>query len=268
MGSHGVAGAGRGGPRFGVVVFPGSNCDHDAYHVLKHLLGLDTVWLWHKDPDLKACDAVVLPGGFAHGDYLRCGAIARFSPVMPEVIAHAGRGGIVFGICNGFQILVEAGLLPGALIRNRDLQFICRDVHVRVESDATIFTSGLGKGEVLTMPIAHGEGSFVAHPETLERLEGEGRVLFRYTSPEGALEDRFNVNGSIHAIAGILNESGNVMGMMPHPERASEAILGRTDGLGIFESIARSAAARLGAPLPSFAARASGPSAAVGGGSR
>ena len=233
-------------PRFGVVVFPGSNCDHDTYHVLKHVVGVETVWLWHKDADLKGCDVVVLPGGFAHGDYLRCGAIARFSPVMANVIDHARRGGYVLGICNGFQVLVEAGLLPGALIRNRGLKFICRDVHARVENDRTAFTARLRRGQVLKIPIAHGEGNYVADEETLKRIEGEGQVLFRYTSPQGNLDDRFNHNGSMNAIAGIMNEAGNVMGMMPHPERCSEAVLGNEDGRGVFESLAAAAAARVG----------------------
>jgi len=258
MARQGSAEPAKAGPRFGVVVFPGSNCDHDAYHVLKHVLGLDTVFLWHKDPDLRGSDVVILPGGFAHGDYLRCGAIARFSPVMTEVAGHASRGGLVFGICNGFQILVEAGILEGALIRNRDLRFICADVHVRVERAGTPFTGALGEGRVLTMPIAHGEGSYFADEATLDRLEGEGRVLFRYASPEGRLDDRHNVNGSARAIAGIVNEGGNVMGMMPHPERASETILGRDDGLGIFRSIALAAASRLGVALPGAAALPAG----------
>ncbi|MBI3449142.1 MAG: phosphoribosylformylglycinamidine synthase subunit PurQ [Acidobacteria bacterium] len=232
---------GSGGPRFGVVVFPGSNSDRDAFHVLKDVLSQDTVWLWHKDVDLKGCDVVVLPGGFAHGDYLRCGAIARFSPIMTEVASHAKRGGYVLGICNGFQVLVEAGLLPGALIRNTELRFISRNVHARVEREGTAFSSGLPKGAVLTMPISHGEGNYVADPGTLERLEGEGRVLFRYTSPEGRLDPAFNFNGSMNAIAGILNERGNVMGLMPHPERMAEKILGGDDGLAIFTSLVASA---------------------------
>ncbi len=238
--------AGRGeaarSPRFGVVVFPGSNCDHDTYHVLKHVLGLDTVWLWHKDADLRGSDVVVLPGGFAHGDYLRAGAIARFSPVMPKVVEHARGGGLVLGICNGFQVLVESGLLPGALIRNRDVSFICRDVHVRVESSDTAFTSRYAGGAVLRLPIAHGEGNYVADEETLRKLEERGRILFRYVAPDGREDERWNVNGSAGAIAGILNEQGNVMGLMPHPERASEAVLGCEDGRALFESVAAAAA--------------------------
>jgi len=228
------------------VVFPGSNCDRDAFHVLKDVLGQETVWLWHKDADIKGCDVVVLPGGFAHGDYLRCGAIARFSPIMTEVVAHAKRGGYVLGICNGFQILVEAGLLPGALIRNARLQFISRNVHLRVEREGTPFTTGIPRGKVLTMPIAHGEGNYVADPDTLRRLEGEGRILFRYAAPDGTLDEAFNFNGSANAIAGILDARGNVMGLMPHPERMAEEILGAADGLGIFTSLAGAAAAAPG----------------------
>ncbi len=262
MATEATGAPGARAPRFGVVVFPGSNCDHDAYHVLKHVLGLPTVWLWHKEADLKGCDVVILPGGFAHGDYLRCGAIARFSPVMSEVVAHARQGGVVLGICNGFQVLVESGLLPGALIRNRDLRFICRDVHVRVERADTAFTGALRKGQVLRLPVAHGEGNYVADAETTLRLEGEGLVLFRYTAPDGTDDERYNVNGSMNAIAGILNESGNVMGLMPHPERASEAILGCEDGIGIFRSIAAAAAERVGAEVRAGAgARAGAPRA-------
>jgi phosphoribosylformylglycinamidine synthase len=226
------------GPRFGVVVYPGSNCDHDTYHVLKHVLGLDTVWLWHKEADLKGSDVVVLPGGFAHGDYLRCGAIARFSPVMPEVIRHARRGGFVLGICNGFQVLVEADLLPGALIRNRDLKFVCRDVHVRVERVETPFTSMYEEGQVLRLPVAHGEGNYVADKGTMSRLRDQGRIVFRYVSPDGLLDEEWNVNGSMEAIAGITNEAGNVLGLMPHPERASEPVLGCEDGRALFASLA------------------------------
>lgn len=228
--------------RFGVVVFPGSNCDHDTYHVLKHVLGQETVWLWHKDADLRGCDVVVLPGGFAHGDYLRAGAIARFSPVMPRVIEHARSGGLVLGICNGFQVLVESGLLPGALIRNRDLRFICRDVHLRVESTSTAFTSRYARGAMVRMPIAHGEGNYVTDEETLRGLEERGQILFRYVAPDGGADERWNVNGSANAIAGLVNEAGNVMGLMPHPERASEPVLGCVDGRALFESLADAAA--------------------------
>ncbi|HXI02326.1 MAG TPA: phosphoribosylformylglycinamidine synthase subunit PurQ, partial [Candidatus Saccharimonadales bacterium] len=234
----GIGGAAGRGPRFGVVVFPGSNCDHDTYHVLKHVLGLETVWLWHKEADLAGCDVVVLPGGFAHGDYLRAGAIARFSPVMPRVVEHARRGGLVLGICNGFQVLVESGLLPGALMRNRGLKFICRDVFARVETSSTALTGRCAAGTVLRLPVAHGEGNYVADAETIRRLEGEGRVIFRYAAPDGSLDEAWNVNGSANAIAGIVNEGGNVFGLMPHPERASERVLGCEDGRVLFESLA------------------------------
>ncbi|HKY31431.1 MAG TPA: phosphoribosylformylglycinamidine synthase subunit PurQ [Candidatus Polarisedimenticolia bacterium] len=221
-----------------IVVFPGSNCDHDAYHVMRHVLGLQAEFVWHKQTSLKGFDLVILPGGFAHGDYLRCGAIARFSPIMEAVADHARKGGPVFGICNGFQVLIEAGLLPGALLRNRGVAFINRDVWVRVENDRTRLTGLCRPGQVLQMPIAHGEGNYTADPGTLARLEGEGRVLFRYVSPSGELDDRFNVNGSANAIAGIVNEAGNVFGMMPHPERNAEPLLGNAQGLVLFESLA------------------------------
>ena len=226
--------------RSAVVVFPGSNCDHDAYHVLKHVLGQPVEFVWHKETKLTGYDLVILPGGFAHGDYLRCGAIARFSPVMDAVIDHARRGGLLFGICNGFQILTEAGLLPGALLRNRTVSFICRDVWLKVERTDTALTCACPPGGILQIPVGHGEGNYVADTETLDRLEGEGRVLFRYVSPKelgGALDDRFNFNGSARAIAGIMNERGNVFGMMPHPERNSETILGNAQGLAIFQSL-------------------------------
>lgn len=228
-------------PRFGVVVFPGSNCDHDTYHVLKHVLGQDTVWLWHKEADLRGSDVVILPGGFAHGDYLRAGAIARFSPVMPLVVEHARRGGLVLGICNGFQVLVESGLLPGALMRNRNLRFVCRDVHLRVESSSSAFTSLYEKGATIRLPVAHGEGSYVADEETLRRLEDAGQVVLRYVSPDGTPDDRWNVNGSVNAIAGLVNRGGNVMGLMPHPERASEEVLGNIQGRALFQSLVRAA---------------------------
>ena len=228
-----------------VVVFPGSNCDHDAYHVLKHVMGQPTDFVWHKETTLSGYDTVILPGGFAHGDYLRCGAIARFSPIMAAVTAHARRGGTLVGICNGFQILTEAGLLPGALLRNRSVSFLCRDVWIRVENAGTRLTSACSPGQVLTMPIGHGEGNYHAEPEVLDRLEAEGRVLFRYVAPHGenaaaAPDDRFNVNGSARAIAGIMNESGNVFGLMPHPERNAERLLGNAEGLLLFESLVTS----------------------------
>jgi phosphoribosylformylglycinamidine synthase len=225
--------------KFGVVVFPGSNCDHDAYHVLGHLEQQDVRFLWHKDESLQGVDAVILPGGFSYGDYLRCGAIARFSPIMKEVIAFAADGGTVVGICNGFQILCESGLLPGALIRNSGLTFICDDVQIRVENNATRFTSLCNAGEVLSIPIAHGEGNYVADPETLRRMNERGQILFRYCSSDGTVDGPANPNGSVENIAGIVNESGNVMGMMPHPERAADPVLRRTDGSKIFRSIIR-----------------------------
>jgi len=225
------------GTRWGVIVFPGSNCDHDCYYVLKHLFEQDVRFVWHKDRDLKGLDAVVLPGGFSYGDYLRTGAIARFSPVMEEVVRFAKKGGIVLGICNGFQILLEAGLLPGAVVKNRTLRFVCKYVHLRVENNATRFTNHCALGEVLKVPIAHGDGSYFADEDTIERLEDERRILFRYCTRNGQITDDANPNGSFGNIAGILNEHGNVMGMMPHPERCGEAILGSEDGRKIFQSV-------------------------------
>jgi phosphoribosylformylglycinamidine synthase len=220
-----------------VVVFPGSNCDHDTYHVLKHILAVPTRFLWHGDTNLDGCDLVVLPGGFSYGDYLRTGAIARFSPVMSAVKEFAAQGGLVLGICNGFQILQEARLLPGAMLRNRGLKFICRHVDLRVERSDTPFTCAYGTGQVVSLPIAHNEGNFYASPEELERIEKNGRVILRYCSPAGEVDDVANPNGSLQNIAGLLNEQGNVMGMMPHPERASELCLGSVDGQGVFVSI-------------------------------
>jgi phosphoribosylformylglycinamidine synthase subunit PurQ / glutaminase len=225
----------------GVVVFPGSNCDHDTYHVLKHVLGQEARFVWHKDHDLSGLDAVVLPGGFSYGDYLRTGAIARFSPVMQAVKEFASAGGPVLGICNGFQILQEAGLLPGAMLRNRTVQFLSQPVHVRVERDDTIATAGLERGAVLTMPIAHGEGNFYVDEAEAAGLEREGRVVFRYVTRDGRATEEANVNGSTHAIAGIANAAGNVVGLMPHPERAAEPELGSADGRRILESLVRAA---------------------------
>jgi phosphoribosylformylglycinamidine synthase len=223
----------------GVVTFPGSNSDHDAYHVVKHVMGLDARFVWHKDDDLSGLDAVILPGGFAYGDYLRTGAIARFSPVMAAVTDFAKKGGPVLGICNGFQILQEAGLLPGAMLRNRTVKFLSEPVHIRVEKDDTIATFGLPVGTVLTMPIAHGEGNFYLPDEELDRLEGDGRVVFRYATKDGRLDDAANVNGSCRAIAGVCNEGRNVVGLMPHPERAAEPELGSADGRRLFEALTR-----------------------------
>jgi phosphoribosylformylglycinamidine synthase len=228
--------------KIGVVVFPGSNCDHDAYHVLKHVCGQEARFVWHKDPDLSGLDAVVLPGGFSYGDYLRTGAIARFSPVMRAVTAFAGQGGPVLGICNGFQILQEAGLLPGAMLRNRSVRFLSQPVHIRVERADTIATAGLVEGEVLTMPIAHGEGNFHLPDPELDRLEAEGRVVFRYTTRDGRLDAVANANGSARAIAGVCNETRNVVGLMPHPERASEPQLGSADGRRILEAFVQATA--------------------------
>ena len=225
-----------------VVVFPGSNSDYEAYHVLKHVLEQPTEFVWHKESKLDGFDAVVLPGGFAHGDYLRAGAIARFSPIMTAVRAHALRGGLVLGICNGFQVLTEAGMLPGALVRNRDVSFISRDVWLRVENADAPLTIACQRDDILRMPIAHGEGNYVADDDLLDRLEGEGRVLFRYVSPaseRGGPDPRFNVNGSARAIAGIMNDRGNVFGLMPHPERDAEELLGGGQGRVLFESLVR-----------------------------
>ncbi len=225
--------------KIGVVVFPGSNCDHDAYHVSKHVCGADTRFVWHKDADVKGLDAVILPGGFSYGDYLRTGGIARFSPVMKAVGEFAAKGGTVIGICNGFQILQEAGLLPGAMLRNRTTKFLSQPVHVRVERTDTPFTAGLTAGDVLTMPIGHGEGNFYLPDADLDRLEGEGRVVFRYARKDGTLDEASNPNGSARAIAGVCNEGRNVIGLMPHPERASEAALGCADGVKLFQALTR-----------------------------
>jgi phosphoribosylformylglycinamidine synthase I len=232
--------------KFGIVVFPGSNCDEDAFHAAKDVFGQEAEYLWHKDRDLKGVDVVILPGGFAHGDYLRTGAMARFSPIMSEVREFAGRGGPVLGICNGFQILLEAGLLPGAMLRNKGLKYRCEHVHVRVEQTDTPFTSGASVGRVLRIPIGHGEGNYFAPPDVLQKLEANRQVIFRYTDAQGRLDDAANPNGSVNAIAGICNEQRNVVGMMPHPERACEALLGGVDGCAIFESVLRSVAS---APL-------------------
>ena len=225
--------------KVGVVVFPGSNCDHDTVHVLGEVCGQDVRLVWHKDSDLSELDAVILPGGFAYGDYLRTGAIARFSPVMKAVGEFARGGGPVLGICNGFQILQEAGLLPGAMLRNGGVKFLSQPVHVRVERTDTPVTAGIPAGRVLTMPIAHGEGNFYAEPDEIARLEGEGQVVFRYTTPDGRLTAEANVNGSAAAIAGVCNAQRNVVGLMPHPERASEPELGSADGRQLFEALAR-----------------------------
>ena len=226
--------------KFGIVVFPGSNCDHDAYHAAKHVLGQDAEFVWHKDTDLKNADVVVLPGGFSYGDYLRTGAIARFSPIMNAVRAFAERGGPVLGVCNGFQILLEAGLIPGAMLRNRSVKFQCEHVHVRVEQLDTPFTGACRPGQVLRLPIAHGEGNYFAPPDVIARLEANRQIIFRYTNAAGEVTDEANPNGSAAAIAGLCNEARNVVGLMPHPERACEAALGSADGLRVFESAVES----------------------------
>ena len=223
--------------KFGVVVFPGSNGDHDCYHVLKHVLNKDTEFVWHKDGDVSTYDCLVLPGGFSYGDYLRTGAIARFSPVMQAVRKHAEKGKLVIGICNGFQILLEAGLLPGAMLRNNSLQFICQFVTLRVENTDNPFTRNAKPGDVLKIPIAHGEGNYFADPSTVQELNKNSQILVRYADAHGRLTPEANPNGSLENIAGICNKQRNIFGLMPHPERASEAALGSTDGLKIFESI-------------------------------
>jgi phosphoribosylformylglycinamidine synthase I len=229
--------------KFGVVVFPGSNCDHDAYHVISKHVGQPVDFIWHRDTDLSSYDAVIIPGGFSYGDYLRAGALARFSPVMASIKEFAARGGLVLGICNGFQILCEAGLLPGALIRNRDLHFICEHVRVRAETTETPFTNQLKAGSVLRLPIAHAEGNYVCDDRTLDELEGEDRIVFRYCDERGEISAGSNPNGSRDNIAGICNPERNVLGLMPHPERACEDLLGSTDGRGLFSSLAATLAA-------------------------
>lgn len=222
--------------KFGVLQFPGSNCDQDCFHVIRNVLKEDVVYLWHKEHDLQGADVVLVPGGFSYGDYLRCGAIARFSPVMNEVKKFAAAGGLVLGICNGFQILTEAGLLPGALLRNRSLRFICQEVCLRVEQPLTPFTLQYHTGEVIRIPIAHGEGNYFAEPDVLAELKKNRQIVFRYVDAEGRETPGSNPNGAIENIAGICNKAGNVLGMMPHPERASESILGSVDGLKMFKS--------------------------------
>jgi phosphoribosylformylglycinamidine synthase len=223
--------------KFGVIVFPGSNCDHDAQYAAETMMEQDARLIWHKEGSIGDVDVVILPGGFSYGDYLRCGAIARFSPVMKDVVRFANNGGLVIGICNGFQVLTEAGLLPGVLLRNKSLLFICKYLHLRVENAATKFTNKCEPGEILEIPIAHGEGNYFTDPDTLKRLEDNQQVVFRYSDRFGNITDEANLNGSMNNIAGIINEAGNVLGMMPHPERASDPVLKHTDGKKIFESI-------------------------------
>ena len=230
--------------KFGVLVFPGSNCDHDTYNVIASVAHQPVTFLWHDSEDLGGVDAVLVPGGFAYGDYLRTGAIARFSPVMQAVKRFAEGGGLVLGICNGFQILTESGLLPGALMRNAGLKYICKQVHLRVETADSPFTSQLQRGEVLQIPIGHMEGNYYCDAETLRALQAEDRIAFRYATPQGAITQEANPNGSLENIAGILNAGRNVLGMMPHPDRSSEQLLGSADGLRIFESMIDALASR------------------------
>jgi len=242
--------------KFGVVQFPGSNCDFDTLHVLRHVMKRPTVLLWHKDHDLQGVGCVVLPGGFSYGDYLRSGAIARFSPLMQEVKAFARGGGRVLGICNGFQILLELGLLPGAMLRNKNLKFLCQHVHIRVENAGTDFTRAAKKGQVLRIPIAHFDGNYYAPARVLKDLERHRQVVFRYCDADGKITEEANVNGSLAAIAGIRNLEGNVLGLMPHPERASEALLGSEDGRTIFESLILSLERRTSSRRPARAKQA------------
>jgi len=230
--------------KFGVIIFPGSNCDHDAYHVLGQVAQQPVTFLWHDSHDLQNCDAVIVPGGFAYGDYMRTGAIAALAPIMESVKKFAAAGGLVLGICNGFQILLEAGLLPGAMLRNAGLKYVCKPVYLRVENAETPFTQLCRKGEVLKIPIGHMEGNYFCDAETLEKLRRENRVVFRYATPQGEITAAANPNGSLDNIAGICNEGRNVLGMMPHPERASEPELGMTDGFKVMQSLVGALAAR------------------------
>ncbi|HEV2645644.1 MAG TPA: phosphoribosylformylglycinamidine synthase subunit PurQ [Acidobacteriaceae bacterium] len=228
--------------KFGVLVFPGSNCDHDTHHVLGGVMGQPVTYLWHDSHDLEGCDAILVPGGFAYGDYLRTGAIARFSPIMQSVTRFAASGGLIMGICNGFQILCEAGLLPGALMRNAGQRYICRQLHLRTETADSPFTSSLSEGQILRMPIGHMEGNYFCDADTLATLNRDRRIAFRYTDASGNPITEANPNGSLENIAGILSEGRNVLGMMPHPDRSSEALLGSDDGLQLFQSLAHSLA--------------------------
>lgn len=227
--------------KFGVVVFPGSNCDEDMVYVLQTIMGQETVKLWHKNTDLEGCTHIILPGGFSYGDYLRSGAIARFSPIMEKVIAHANAGGFVFGVCNGFQILCEAGLLPGALLHNNSRKFICKNVFIKAQNNSTILTSKVPTEKALKIPIAHGEGKYFADEATLKKLNSNGQILFRYCDENGNVNEAGNPNGALENIAGVCNEGKNVFGMMPHPERAADKELGNEDGKFLFESILVSA---------------------------
>ncbi len=224
--------------KFAVVVFPGSNCDHDAYYSLKKVLGYDVTFLWHKDKDLQNADVIILPGGFSYGDYLRTGSIARFSPIMENVISFAEKGGVVIGICNGFQILLEAGLLPGIMVQNSSLKFVCQDVYLSVENKNTIFTKGIDK-ELIKIPVAHGDGNYFADEPILRELEENKQIVFKYCSRQGEISEDSNPNGSKFNIAGIINKRGNILGMMPHPERACDPVLRKTDGALVFNSVAK-----------------------------
>jgi phosphoribosylformylglycinamidine synthase len=225
-------------PKFGVVVFPGSNCDHDAYYALKKIMNCDVEFLWHKNSDLNNCDVIVLPGGFSYGDYLRTGSIARFSPIMNSVIDFANKGGIVIGICNGFQILLEAGLLPGVMLQNTSLKFVCKDVYLKIENYNTIFSNSIPAHiQTVKIPVAHGEGNYFANEDMLKEIIDNNQIVFRYSDANGNVNDEINPNGSLMNIAGITNKNGNVLGMMPHPERACDPILSRTDGQYIFKSV-------------------------------
>lgn len=228
--------------KFGVIVFPGANCDRDAAYVLRDLLGQPTKMIWHEDSDLSDIDTVIVPGGFSYGDYLRCGAIAQFSPAMQAAAAHAKQGKLVMGICNGFQVLTEMGLLPGALVRNRDLHFVCDRLPLKVERTDSPWTQNYTPGQVITLPVAHGEGCYYAEPDTIKALEDNDQVLFRYCDAKGQSNEAANPNGSINNIAGICNRAGNVLGLMPHPERAADAALGNTDGLALFEGLLKAVA--------------------------
>jgi phosphoribosylformylglycinamidine synthase len=223
--------------KFGVIVFPGSNCDHDAYHTLAHVMNAETEFLWHKDTDLSGIDFLLIPGGFSYGDYLRSGAIARFSPIMQSVIDFAKKGGPILGICNGFQILLEAGLLPGTMLHNQQLRFVCKNTYIRCETSDTLFTRQIEKGSVLDIPVSHGEGNYFTDPDQLKALQDNDQVVFRYCDEDGKTTEEANFNGSVDNIAGICNTQRNVLGMMPHPERAVEEILGSTDGKKLFESV-------------------------------
>ena len=222
---------------FGVIVFPGSNCDHDAYHAMAHVMNAETKFLWHKDTDLSDIDFLLIPGGFSYGDYLRSGAIARFSPIMQSVIEFAEKGGPVLGICNGFQILLEAGLLPGAMLHNKDLRFVCKQTHLRCETSDTLFTRNIEEGSVLQIPVAHGEGNYFTDDDQLKKLKDNDQIVFRYCDSQGNVTDEANFNGSVDNIAGICNTQRNILGMMPHPERAVEQLIGSDDGKHIFESV-------------------------------